>query len=295
MKILSPAKINLFLEVGEKKGKLHPIVSLVDPISLFDTIEIKKSKHTKITFHSVWKIPENNTVKKAVDLFRKKFNISDGFEINIWKKIPPGSGLGGGSSNAAAVLKYLLRLFRLKLKKEELLNMAIEIGSDVPFFLYNKISIVSGYGEIVEPFDINTPIYYLLLIPDREISTSEVYNQLDKDSNFGDLTKGREKIKILIDLLKNADVEKMRKIMFNRLENFCFKIWKEGKEVMERLEEVSGRSFFLSGSGGCIFSLFREENEVRKVSFKVVPEGWKSFIVKRFQQLKQKEEIDGNN
>lgn len=295
MKILTPAKINLFLEVGRKRGKLHPVVSLIEPISLFDTIEIKKSKNTKITFHSEWEISENNTVKKAVDLFRKKFNFDDGIEINIWKKIPPGSGLGGGSSDAAAILKNLPRLFGLKLKKEELVNMAIEIGSDVPFFLYNKISIVSGYGEIVEPFDINTPIYYLLLIPDREIPTSEVYNQLDKNGKFGDLTKGKEKIKILIDLIKNADFEKMSKIMFNRLEKACFQLWKEGKEVMERLEKLSGRSFFLSGSGGCIFSLFREENEVREVSFKIVPEGWKSFIVKRFQQLKQKEESDGNN
>jgi len=277
MKILAPAKINLFLEVGEKKENLHPVVSLVDPISLFDTIEIKKSKNTKIFFHSEWKIPENNTVKKAVDLFRKKFNLDGGIEINIWKKIPPGSGLGGGSSNAAAVLKNL------------------EIGSDVPFFLYNKLSIVSGYGEIVEPFDINTPIYYLLLIPDREISTSEVYNQLDKNGKFGDLTKGKEKIKILIDLIKNADFEKMSEIMFNRLENSCFRLWKEGKEVMEILKKLSGRPFFLSGSGGCIFSIFMEENEAREVSFKIVPEGWKSFIVKRFQQLKQKEEIDGNN
>jgi len=295
MKILTPAKINLFLEVGRKRGKFHPIVSLIEPISLFDTIEIKKSKNTKITFHSEWEIPENNTVKKAVDLFREKFNSDDGIEINIWKKIPPGSGLGGGSSDAAAVLKNLPNLFGLNLKKEELVNMAIEIGSDVPFFLYNKISIVSGYGEIVEPFDINTPIYYLLLIPDREISTSEVYNQLDKSGKFGDLTKGKEKIKILIDLIKNADFEKMSKIIFNRLENSCFQLWKEGKEVMERLKKLSGRSFFLSGSGGCIFSLFREENEVREVSFKIVPEGWKSFIVKRFQQLKQKEESDGNN
>lgn len=295
MKILTPAKINLFLEVGRKRGKLHPVVSLIEPISLFDTIEIKKSKNTKITFHSEWEIPENNTVKKAVDLFRKKFNFDDGIEINIWKKIPPGSGLGGGSSDAAAILKNLPRLFGLNLKKEELVNMAIEIGSDVPFFLYNKISIVSGYGEIVEPFDINTPIYYLLLIPDREIPTSEVYNQLDKNGKFGDLTKGKEKIKILIDLIKNADFEKMSKIMFNRLESFCFQLWKEGKEVMERLEKLSGRSFFLSGSGGCMFSLFREENEVREVSFKIVPEGWKSFIVKSFQQLKQKEESDGNN
>jgi len=120
MKILAPAKINLFLEVGEKKENLHPVVSLVDPISLFDTIEIKKSKNTKIFFHSEWKIPENNTVKKAVDLFRKKFNLDGGIEINIWKKIPPGSGLGGGSSNAAAVLKNLSCLFKLNLKKEEL-------------------------------------------------------------------------------------------------------------------------------------------------------------------------------
>ena len=77
MKILTPAKINLFLEVGRKRGKLHPVVSLIEPISLFYTIEIKKSKNTKITFHSdhsEWEIPENNTVKKAVDLFRKKFN-----------------------------------------------------------------------------------------------------------------------------------------------------------------------------------------------------------------------------
>jgi len=295
MKILTPAKINLFLEVGEKRNKLHPLVSLIDPVSLFDTIEIKKAKNAKIIFHSKWEIPEDNTVGKTVNLLREKFNLDNNVEINIWKRIPPGSGLGGGSSDAAAVLKGLLSLYGLNLKNEELIKFAIEIGSDVPFFLYNKLSIVSSYGEIIEPVNLNTSIYYLLLVPEKEISTSQVYKQLDKNGKFGDLTNGREKIKILIDLIKNADIEKMSEIMFNRLENSCFQIWQEGKEVIKKLKKMSGRAFFLSGSGGCIFSLFREENEAREISFKVVPEGWKSFVVRSFQQLKQKEGIDGNN
>lgn len=287
MRILAPAKINLFLEVGKKKGKYHPLISLVDPVTLFDIIEIKNAEQTRILFHSRWKIPKNNTVKKTLSLLKERYGIKQNVEINIWKKIPPGSGLGGGSSDAASVLVNLIKIWNLKIPEDEIIKIALEIGSDVPFFIKKTLSVISGFGEIVEPVNnTNISLNYILLVPPVIISTAEVYSYLDKIGTFGNLTKAREKIKILISHIQKKEFGTMAKHMFNRLETPCFQLWKEGKEVMKEVEEKSGRRFFLSGSGGCIFSFFRDKKEAEVFESLNLPKGWKFFLVKSFHLLK---------
>jgi len=296
MKVLAPAKINLFLEVGEKKEKFHPIVSLITPISFSDIVEIEKSKKTEIIFHSKWEIPVDNTVKKTLDLLETKFKTDIPVKIDIWKRIPPGSGLGGGSSNAAVVLENVIQMFNLDISEKEMLKIALNIGSDVPFFIYKNLSIVSGYGEIVKPVKNYIPTYYfLLLVPPIRISTKDVYEQLDKKREFGNLTNGLKKIKILVGLLREREFEKAESIMYNRLEKPCFEIWEEGKEVMKEIEKMSGRKFFLSGSGGSLFSIFREKREAETIKLGDVAVGWDFFIIECFNNSKIKEEINGNN
>ncbi len=277
LKIKAPAKINLFLEVGEKNNSLHPIYSLVDIISLYDNIYIKKSRKTEIKFISKWEIPEKNTVSKLISILKKKYNFE--VEIKIVKNIPPGSGLGGGSSDAAFVLIYLNKLFNFGLKLKEMVEIGKNIGSDVPLFFYRKRCIIKNYGEKIIPCK-DFELYYLLLIPEIQIITKDVYNKLDEIGEYGRLTECEERVRILIEKIQDGDIKMVENNIFNRLEKVCFEIEKQLKEVRDEVEKITKKRFFITGSGGTLFSVYKEREEVAKVSNLIFLEGWKKLIVK---------------
>jgi 4-diphosphocytidyl-2-C-methyl-D-erythritol kinase len=276
LKIKAPAKVNLFLEVGKRENLLHPLVSLIDIVSLYDFIYIKSSEKTSVNFISKWEIPQENTVTKLISILKKRFS----FEVNIKieKRIPPGTGLGGGSSDSAYALLYLNKIFNFGLNMDEMLEIAKEIGSDVSLFLTGKRCIIENFGEKVKICD-DFKFYYLLLIPDFSIKTSDVYNKLDELGEFGDLTYAYEKVKILIEKIKEGDINKIENYMFNRLEKACFEINNEVKEVRNEVEKKTGKRFFLSGSGGVLFSIFKEKEEVRKVKNLFFLKGWEKLEV----------------
>lgn len=262
MFLKAPAKINLFLEVGEKEDFLHPLVSLVDLVSLYDYIWIKKAKNTRISFDSQWSIPQENTVSKLIGILKNFYDFD--VEIKIKKIIPPGSGLGGGSSDAGTVLIGLNKLFNFKMKIDDMIKIAFKVGSDVPVFTYGKRCIISGYGEKILPCK-NFKLFYLIIVPNFNVSTKDVYDQLDKDKDFGDLTTAEEKVRILIEEILRANIKEVEEIMFNRLEIFCYKIKKEIKEVRDEVEKITKKRFFLTGSGGGLFSIYKEKEEGEKV------------------------------
>ena len=276
MLIKAPAKINLFLEVGEKKNSLHPLISLVDIVSLYDFIYIKPSEKTNVNFISKWKIPQENTVTKLISILKKRFNFE--VDIKIEKKIPPGTGLGGGSSDAAYVLLYLNKIFNFGLNIDEMIEIAKEIGSDVPLFLVRKRCLIENFGEKIKICD-DFKFFYLLLIPNFSIKTSDVYNKLDQLGDFGDLTYAKEKVKILLEKLKEGDINKIEKNMFNRLEKACFEINSEVKEVRDEVEKKTGKRFFLSGSGGVLFSIFKGKEEVEKINHLFFLKNWEKLEV----------------
>lgn len=273
-KIKAPAKVNIFLEVGKKEGILHPICSLIDIISLCDYIYIKPSKQTGIKFFSKWDIPKENTVSKLISILKKNFDFE--VEIEIEKNIPPGSGLGGGSSDAAYVLMHLNYMFNFNLKIDDMVKITKEIGSDVPLFLYRKRCIIKNFGEKVIPC-VDFKLYYLILLPNFQISTKEVYNKLDELGEWGCLTDCDEKIRILLKEIKKGNIKKVKENMFNRLEKACFEVNKQVKEVRDEIERRTGERFFLSGSGGVLFSFFKEKEEVGKIEKLIFLEGWKKL------------------
>ncbi|MCM8772297.1 MAG: 4-(cytidine 5'-diphospho)-2-C-methyl-D-erythritol kinase [Candidatus Omnitrophica bacterium] len=276
LEIKAPAKVNLFLEVGEKDNSLHKIFSLIDLITLYDYIYIKPSNKTEIRFISEWEIPEDNTITKLILLLKEKFKFE--VEITIKKNIPPASGLGGGSSNCASVLIFLNKIFGFNLKTEEMIEIAKKVGSDVPLFLFGKRCIIRNYGEVIEVCD-DFKLFYLLLVPNLPVSTKQVYDRLDKISEYGSLTDCYEKVRILIEKIKCGDIEGAKKIMFNRLEKPCFDLNKTIKEVRDEVEKITGEKFFLSGSGGTLFAVFKEKEKVSKVNSKIFLENWRKFEV----------------
>ena len=178
--IQSPCKINLGLKIINKRDDgYHNISSVFITLDLFDTLIFIPSNRFDVKFLNA-DIPLKNTVSETVDLISKLYNIDVDYKILIDKKIPIGSGLGGGSSNAAQTLKMLNKIYSLKLKNSSPEELGKKIGSDVPFFIEGGIKEISGTGD--EVYEINYSIlenkYFLLVLPSFSVSTNWAYKKI---------------------------------------------------------------------------------------------------------------------
>jgi 4-diphosphocytidyl-2C-methyl-D-erythritol kinase len=178
----APAKVNLTLHVGERRADgYHRLISLFQMISLYDRIRIRSLKtDDSYRLEGDCGVPaEENIITRAVELFRRRTGLRRGVRIQVEKNIPLGGGLGGGSSDAAAVLVGLNQLFAGGLDDGGLCSLAAELGSDIPFFLGKAAALVSGRGEIVEPLTPRRDYALVLVYPGFPVDTREAYLWLD--------------------------------------------------------------------------------------------------------------------
>lgn len=182
MQLSAPAKINLSFRIKDRRTDgFHEIETLMAPISLADRISIEKAgEDGEIRFtcdDPSLPAGNDNLVVRAAKLFRQRANITSGITIALEKKIPHGAGLGGGSSDAASTLLGLNELFAAGLQQEELLKLAAQLGSDVPFFVVRSAAVCRGRGEIVTPTSLPTKFHLLLLKPDFAVPTPWAYGR----------------------------------------------------------------------------------------------------------------------
>ena len=248
--IPSFAKLNLFLDVIRKRGDgYHEIVSIFQTISLHDTLRIRPKKRG-LTIRSTRQIPGENTIERAYRLAKKRIGFSEGFEIYLIKRIPMGGGFGGGSSNAAAFLRFLSEF--LDLPKEEIFNLASEVGADVPFFLECGTALVMGKGDVIERLE-DLPEYGVVLsAPNLKIKTADAYKWLD-ESFF---RKAPCDAMELYKAYKREDWDKMRKCSYNVFEEFLVPRFKEIEMTKKRLSErFSPKVVMMTGSGSGVFGI----------------------------------------
>jgi len=256
MKILSPAKINLFLHItGKRSDGYHDLVTIMCCVSLYDTIFL--TTHAKKTTVSCSnpEVPEDETniAFKAADLFLNRLNRQEGVKITIKKEIPVAAGLGGGSSNAAAVFLGLNRCYGYPFSLDDLMAMGISIGADVPFFLFGKPAIASGIGEKLEVCD-GLPSYKILLVyPGFGVSTAEVYKNVDLG-----LTKCE---KPLTKPLLGKGKFSTEYHLYNDLETVVVSRHPEIIAVKESLLSHGARGALMSGSGPTVFGLFSDHDQ----------------------------------
>jgi len=246
MKLRTSAKINLNLEIfSEKQDSLHKLSSLMIPIDIYDDIEIEESIYEGIKFSDTNLNTIESTIHKALKLIRKNNPSFDkSFDIYIDKKIPYNSGLGGGSSDAAAVICYLCENYGLDLPSN--LEMVLEVGSDVPFFVQGVCALIQGIGEIVEPIDLNTDLDLLIAVPKVGLSTKDVFNSFDSLDS------------------KNRDTDTWNAIkIFNDLWPAATNVYPELASLREALQEKYKNKFFMSGSGSSFFSIIQEREELK--------------------------------
>jgi 4-diphosphocytidyl-2-C-methyl-D-erythritol kinase len=256
---LSPAKVNLFLKVTSKRPDgYHNLVSIVDVISLYDVMHIREaSKGEVIVRDDRGLLPQGgaNTIYRAIMLMKERYSIDSGVEVYVEKRIPPGSGLGGGSGNAATAMKELVRLWGLRVEESELAELGRRVGADVPLFLYGKPCVMRGVGERISPIDLPA-ICYIIVYPNAVVSTRDVYNSLRIV-----LTKEENEVKFSGKFLRVRDVAE---ILENDLEEAAFLICPQIKTIKERLKKAGALGSLMTGSGSAVFGVFEDKAEAQK-------------------------------
>ena len=253
MKILSPAKINLFLQVtGKRPDGYHELFTLMCCLDLFDVIYLQFSGHQIKLESDNQQIPqdETNLAHKAATLFLNKLNVADGLSIQIEKSIPVGGGLGGGSSNAAGILMGLNQHYGFPFSRSVLISMGLELGADVPFFIFQKPAFASGVGEKLEAYPGPLPYHILLLNPGVEVSTAEV---------FGNLNLRLTKCKKIITKpsLKQSGFDTSLHLC-NDLETVTISKYPVIESLKKQLISHGALGALMSGSGPTVFGLFSD-------------------------------------
>lgn len=258
--VYAPAKINLALKIIRRRADgYHDIQSILQKVSLYDTLSFKLSSHQGITVTTDDpSIPtdSSNLAYRAADLLLKQQKITPGISIHIKKRIPAGAGLGGGSSNAAATLSGLNKLLRCNLTEPDLLRLGVEIGADVPFFIYDKhAALAEGIGEQLSPVKIHVPLWFIIVFPGFSISTKWVYE------NYRVLTNKRKNIKILSSF---KQLKAVLHILSNDLENVVTQQYPEIQKIKRTLIQAGACGSLMSGSGSSVFGIFPDEQHAQE-------------------------------
>ncbi len=286
--LVSPAKINLFLNVlGKRKDGYYSIVTLLERIDLCDEVKLSYPYPSTRILVNDSNVPQdkNNICYKVVKLFKKYTDIKDNIKIDIKKNIPPGSGLGGASSNAASTLSGLNSLFGTKLSFFSCVNIAKKIGVDVVFFLYNKsFALAKGRGDVIYPICKNWRIWHVVVKPDYSVSTKLSYKRLNSTSicksldlchGYGDKQKD---VNFLIEAIFNKDLNLLAKLLYNNFEQIYDKKVSKVKKILFN----SGiKGVCLSGTGSGVFGIASNRKEAYDVKRSLnLEEGWQVFVVR---------------
>ncbi|MCG8430328.1 MAG: 4-(cytidine 5'-diphospho)-2-C-methyl-D-erythritol kinase [Candidatus Omnitrophica bacterium] len=289
MVLKSYAKLNLYLAVlSRRPDNYHTLHTLFERIDLHDSVVLKKRKDAAIKIScSSPGIPvdEGNLCYQSALLLQEQGLLSGGVEIAITKRIPAGAGLGGGSSNAAAVLSGLNTLYKLGLNRRKLLVLARKIGADVPFFLYNtSFAVGTGRGDRIRPrrVSLRKPLWHVLIVPQLTVSTGVIFKKWD---TFKGLTirKGNAKLlSLYIDNLKKNNLSQTGDFLFNGLEPVTEALYPEVKRCKNALRSEGVSAVMMSGSGPAVFGIVssRKEAECLAQRLKRRKASWRVFVAR---------------
>lgn len=253
------AKINLGLNIIEKRPDgFHNIETVFHPIPLCDALEIAESDTSEQYEFTSSGIPididpSENIVIKAFDLIASNFKIPS-TAIHLHKNIPFGAGLGGGSADAAYMIKMLNDFYKLRMNFQQMEKYAVQIGSDCPVFIKNQPVFAEGKGEVFSSTQLNLSGYHIVLIkPDIHISTPEAYSGVNP-------IKPQKSLKELI----NLPLVEWKENIFNDFEDSIFPNHPELKTLKEELYELGAIYAAMSGSGSSMFGIFKEEPNIKE-------------------------------
>ncbi len=287
---LAPAKLNLYLKVLRKRPDgYHDIETLFERIDIFDKIIVSSAKdgiNIKCDNPSV-PAGKGSLCYRAAELMKEKFKAASGVEIKIEKHIPVAAGLGGGSSDAASILKAINNLWSLKLTREELMEMAGDLGADVSFFLTDSsFAIGTGRGDDIKPVNYAKSFWHAVISPDIMLLSGEIY-KLYSEVHPLTLTITGSIDKILPPTLNISNISRLKALLHNDLESIVLSREPLIKAIKNTLGRDNGENSLVSGSGPSVFCLYETREEALRAKencLKRFPEscGWHAYITKTY-------------
>ena len=256
-KLLAPAKLNIRLKVtGRRPDGYHELVSVMVPVSLFDHLEVERTRRCgiRLTCQGL-SIPDNeeNLVYRAARAFFSRTGLEPGLSVRLTKNIPVAAGLGGGSSDAACTLKALNDMWSNPLTSEDLAELSVSLGADIPFFLKNRPCMVRGIGEILEPIEKWPGFCYVIITPPVRISTAWVYANLKLKLTTGEYD-------FIISLLKSGSFDPAE-ILENDLETVTTSHFPVINTIKKSLMDEGAKGALMSGSGPSVFGIFESKDQ----------------------------------
>lgn len=262
------AKINLGLDVlGKRDNGYHDVRMVMQTIYLYDNVTLTKTKEPGIQLEtnlSYLPIDENNIAYKAAKILIEEFGIEEGISIKLDKHIPVAAGMAGGSSNAAAVLVGMNRLFKLGLSQQELMERGVALGADVPYCVMRGTALAEGIGEILSPLPPLPKCYVLIAKPAISVSTKVVYEALDAK----EIVEHPDIDGVLLGL-KNQDIKKVAASMGNVLESVTIERYPIIEKIKTAMKEAGALNAMMSGSGPTVFGIFDDRKTAKEAQQKL--------------------------
>lgn len=262
------AKINLGLDVlGQRENGYHDVRMVMQTIYLYDHVELRKKRGPGIELSTnLFFLPvnENNIAYKAAKLLMDEFRIKEGIQMHLQKHIPVAAGMAGGSSNAAAVLFGMNRMFELGLSQKDLMERGVMLGADVPYCLMRGTVLAEGIGEQLTPLSPMPRCYVLIAKPAISVSTKTVYEELDscEITNHPDIDG-------IVKGLKEQDLYRVAKQMGNVLEEVTERQYPVIRQIKESMKKEGALNAMMSGSGPTVFGIFAEKQKARQAGKRI--------------------------
>ena len=263
----APAKLNLFLEVlGRRPDGYHDLATVMAPIDVCDTLELRPASRFSLEVEGA-ELPGTNTIVKAWRALRRRRRVP-AVRVRLIKRIPAGSGLGGGSSDAAAFLRAMDLLAGPGLPIEA---VAAETGSDVNFFLQDRPALCTGRGERVAPLGFPLPLWAVVAWPGVGLSTADVYRRVRES-----LTRPRRPVMDFLNRASRPGLGRLGRVLFNRLEEAALELRPELKALLGRMSRLPFAGVRMTGSGSAVYGLCRGREEARGLARRLRREtgGW---------------------
>lgn len=278
--VKAPAKINLTLDVtGRRENGYHDLRMIMQTIDLYDTVTITADNHTnQIAFSMNKELPdgcpmEKNLVYRAAALLCEKYNLTQGMSIQLEKNIPAAAGLAGGSSDCAATLIGINELYQLGLSLDELCDIGVTLGADVPFCIKKGTMLSEGIGEILTPLTPLAPLWALLIKPDISVSTAYVYQHLDLENLFV-----HPDTDAVLQALERHDSAAVAHALCNVLETVTIPQYPILSDIREFLVRENAVGALMSGSGPTTYGLYQDEIAAQ-MAYRKAKENYPAFDI----------------
>jgi 4-diphosphocytidyl-2-C-methyl-D-erythritol kinase len=277
----APAKINLFLLVGGKRPDgYHPLCSLMEKVTLFDRVGIRRTGRSGVRVLGMEIPAPGNTVFKAAMILEEETGIELDIEVKLDKRIPEAAGLAGGSSDAAAVLELLNRMYRMDISPSRLAELALRIGADVPFFLQPGSQLAEGTGELLgRPATL--PVYHAVIVkPAERLPTADVYELYDTVGSQ-QAAAFPERRQVHLERLAAVDgsLDSLVRLLYNDLEEPASRFCHDIIPIKEELLSLGASGALMSGSGPSVFGLFKGETEANAAYLKLAARHQNAWLV----------------